>query len=82
MGQWGIYNTALEFFNNLQITDKLKYNKGNTIYEGEIISINKPIKTSKVLKITKKTIDNIQQSLHPNEKILILPNQAINCETI
>lgn len=82
MSKWGIYNNANDFFNNLQISDKIKYNKGHCICEGEIIAINKPLKKCKVLKITKKTMMNQEQTLKPDEKILILPNQAINCEVI
>lgn len=82
MSKWGIYNNPNDFFNNLQINDKIKYNKGHCICEGEIIAINKPLKNCKVLKITKKTMMNQEQLLKPDEKILILPNQAINCEII
>ena len=82
MSKWGIYNNASDFFNNLQINDKIKYNKGDCICEGEIISIDKPLKKCKVLKLTKKTINNQDIPLKQNEKILILPNQAINCEVI
>tara|TARA_B100001175_G_scaffold255887_1_gene223856 strand:+ start:718 stop:963 length:246 start_codon:yes stop_codon:yes gene_type:complete len=81
MGKWGAYNTGLEFFNNLKINDKIKYNKNNIIFEGEIIAINKPIKSCKVLKITKKIENNICVEFS-NQKILILPNQADNCEVI
>lgn len=82
MNKWGMYNNATEFYNNLQINDKIKYNKGDCICEGEIIAINKPLKNCRVLKLKKKTIMNQDVPLKPDEKILILPNQAINCEVI
>ena len=82
MSKWGIYNNAADFFNNLQINDKIIYNKGDCICEGEIVGVNKPLKNSRVLKLTKKTMNNQDIPLKQNEKILILPNQAINCEVI
>ena len=68
MTQWGMYSTGIEFFNNLKINDKIKYNKGHCICEGEIVAINKPLKNCKVLKVTKKTMMNQDQPLKPGEK--------------
>ena len=81
MSKWGVYNTGLEFFNSLKINDKIKYNKNDIIYEGEISAIDKPIKKCKILKITKKTVNNINTEVI-NQKILILPNRPDNCEVI
>ena len=82
MGKWGVYSTAIDFFNNLQINDKIKYNKGHCVCEGEIVSINKPIKSCKVMKVTKKTEMNVEQVLTTDERIMILPAHAENCESI
>jgi len=82
MGKWGIYNTSLEFFNNLQIGDKIKYNKNPCELEGEIISINKPIKNCKVMKVTKKTEGMMNCLITLNERIMILPSHCDKCESI
>ena len=83
MGNWGIYNTSLDFFNNLQIDDKLKFNKSNCIVEGIIIKIDRPIKTCKVMKITKKIdLDGCECSLCDNERIMIFPSHSNQCEVI
>ena len=83
MGNWGIYNTSLEFFNNLQIGDKLKFKRTNCIVEGEIIKIDRPIKTCKVMKVTRKLdLDGCECSLCDNERLMILPSQSEQCEVI
>ena len=82
MGKWGIYNTSLEFFNNLQIGDRIKYNRGMCIVEGEIIQENKPIKSCKLLLVTKKTDCGVECSLCENERIMILPSHSDRCEVI
>lgn len=82
MGKWGIYNTSLEFFNNLQVGDKIKYNKAQCVLEGEITSVNKPIKNCKVMKVTKKTEGTMNCVITVNERIMILPSHSDNCECI
>ena len=82
MGKWGIYNTSLEFYNNLQVGDKIKYKKQHCVFEGEIIKINKQIKNSKLLKVTKKTEGEMNCAINMNERILILPSHSDNCEII
>jgi len=82
MGKWGIYNTSLDFFKNLQLGDKIKYNKNNCIIEGEIISINKPIKDSKIMKVTKKTEGMMDCPITINERIMILPSHSDKCEVL
>lgn len=82
MGKWGIYNTSLEFYNNLQVGDKIKYKKQHCVFEGEIIAVNKQIKNSKVLKVTKKTEGEMNCPISINERIMILPSHSDNCEII
>ena len=82
MGKWGIYNTSKDFFNNLQLGDKIKYNKGRCIIEGEIILIDEPIKHCKVLKVTKKTEGMMNCPITLNERIMILPSHSDKCECI
>ena len=82
MGKWGIYNTSLEFYNNLQVGDKIKYKKQNCVFEGEIIAVNKPIKNSKLLKVTKKTEGEMNCAFTMNERIMILPSHSDGCEII
>jgi len=82
MSKWGIYNTAEEFYNNLQIGDKIKYNKTPCVIEGEIILINKPLKNCKVMKVTKKTEGMMNCPITLNERIMILPSQSNMCESM
>ena len=51
---------------------KLKYKKQHCVCEGEIVKINKQIKSCKLMKITKKTEMNVAP-LITDERIMILP---------
>ena len=71
MGKYGIYNNALDFYNNLIIDNVIKYNKSvNEIIIGKVIKLT----TLGIKGITIETIDNLKK------KYIIFPNDADKIE--
>jgi hypothetical protein len=69
MGKYGIYSTAIDFYNNLIIDNEIKYIKdSNTTIIG------------KVVKLTALGVKAITIETADNTKHIIFPKEADKCE--